>query len=115
MADITITRAVRDGGIEVTENAAAASQTIPAKYCDENAYLLVRNADTATAATITVKAGTGQRNVLGDLEVSVPAGKLYAVGPLDSMRFKALPEGSITVSVAGPATLTNVKLAVVYR
>ena len=102
MADMNKILAVRDGSITYTENAAAASATIPI-YKDEKLAVLANNAS-AGAVTVTVKAGDGIRNVLGDLAVSVPAGSKMLIGPFDSMRFGS--GGKLTVTTSAQTSVT---------
>lgn len=102
MADYNKTLAVRDGSIAYTENAAAASATVPI-YKDEKLAVIANNASGA-AVTVTIKAGDGIRNVLGDLTVSVPAGSKMVIGPLDSMRFGA--GGKLTVTTSAQTSVT---------
>ena len=59
---------------------------------------------TSAEATVTVVAGNGIRSSIGDLVVTVPASSEYIVGPLDSMRFKDLTTGNITVKISGGTT-----------
>ncbi|NCB05027.1 MAG: hypothetical protein EOM69_05845 [Clostridia bacterium] len=115
MADMVNTKAQRDGKVVLNETSGAATQTIPwAGVCDERAYLIVRNTDTTTAATVVIKAGTGQRADIGDLTVTVAQSTAGVIGPLDSMRFLDRATGKVTVTLAGPTTITNVKLAFIY-
>lgn len=102
MADYNKVLAVQDGNIAYTENAAAASATIPI-YKDEKLAVIVNNAS-AGAVTATVKAGDGIRSVLGDLSVSVPAGAKMLIGPFDSMRFGS--GGKLTVTTSSQASVT---------
>lgn len=105
MADITKTQATRDGGVQLTATTGAATQTIACDTLDETTAFLVSNSSTSAAATVTIKAGNGIRSAIGDLVVTVPAESEYIIGPLDSMRFKDLDTGSITVTISGGTTV----------
>lgn len=118
MADLTKSTAVRDGSANITSNAGAASQTIVASGVDERLFIRVTNTD-ATTARVNVNKGNGIRSVLGDLKVDVAQNAVKVIGPLDSMRFKSLATGKITVTITGTndaafgGTVGNVKLEVI--
>ena len=104
MANITKTYATRDNATELIGTTGVAKQTIACDTMDEKTAFIVSNtAD--TAATVTVLAGDGMRSSIGNLVVEVPATSEYIIGPLDSMRFKNLTDGTITVEVSGGTTI----------
>lgn len=104
MANITKTNAKRDGGVALASATGAATQKIACDTPDERTALIVQNSSASEAATVTVAAGNGMRSSIGDLVVSVPASSEYIIGPLDSMRFKDLTDGTITVKISGGTT-----------
>ncbi len=85
MADIDKTMAVKNGSVVFTPVAGAASQTIPVSK-DERMVIYVNNGG-STAITATVKAGNGICSVQGDFTVSIGAGDIAIIGPLESARF----------------------------
>lgn len=103
MSNISKTYAVRDDAKELISTAGAETQTIACDTMDEKTAFIVSNTGT-TPATVTVLAGDGMRSSIGDLVFEVPASCEYIVGPLDSMRFKNLKEGIITVNISGGTT-----------
>ncbi len=103
MANITKTYATRDSATKLVATTGKATQTIACDTMDEKTAFIVSNTGTA-AATVTVLAGDGMRSSIGDLVVSVPASSEYIVGPLDSMRFKNLKDGTVTVKISGGTT-----------
>ena len=103
MANIEKTYAIRDNATELTSTTGVAEQTIPCDTMDEKTAFIVTNTS-AEDATVTVVAGNGIRSSIGNLEVTVPANSEFIVGPLDSMRFKDLITGNITVKISGGAT-----------
>jgi len=107
MADITVNKATRDGLTQCTLATGAASQTFVYDTADEKTAVVITNSGSADAV-VTVKAGNGLRCAIGDLEVSVPAGTTGLVGPLDSMRFKDLSTGKVTIKISGGTTSLNV-------
>lgn len=107
MADITVNKATRDGFAQCTLATGAASQTFVYDTTDEKTAVIITNSGSA-AAKVTVKAGSGLRCAIGDLEVSVPAGATGIVGPLDSMRFKDMTTGKVTIVISGGTTTLNV-------
>ena len=104
MTNIEKTYAVRDSATELKATAGVETQTIPCDTMDEKTAFIVENTSDSEA-TVTVCAGDGMRSSIGDLTINVPAGTEYIVGPLDSMRFKNLVNGNITVKVAGGSTI----------
>lgn len=113
MADLTKTTLMRDSSVTATSNNGAVSQTIVLSGQDEKMALRVANTDAATV-TVTIKAGDGIRSVLGDLSGTVvPSTGVKYFGPFDSMRFKDLSDGKVTVELSGATTVSLVKLEVV--
>ena len=104
MANITKTYATRDEATNLVATAGKATQTIACDTMDEKTAFIVANTG-SSSATVTVVAGDGMRSSIGDLVVEIPATSEYIVGPLDSMRFKNLVNGNITVKVAGGSTI----------
>lgn len=104
MANIEKTYAIRDNATALVSTNGAQEQTIPCDTMDEKTAFIVTNSSAAEEATVTVVAGNGIRSSIGDLVVAVPASSEYIVGPLDSMRFKNLVTGNITVKISGGTT-----------
>ena len=107
MADITVNKAVRDGVATCTLATGAATQTFVYDTQDEKTAIVVTNTG-SSAATVTVVAGNGIRSAIGDLVVTVQGGSTAIVGPLDSMRFKDLSTGKVTIKISGGTTSLNV-------
>lgn len=107
MADITVNKAVRDGYSKCITASGAASQTFVYDAPDEKTAIVISNSGSGSAS-VTVKAGNGLRCAIGDLTVSVPAGETGIIGPLDSMRFKDLQTGKVTLEISGGTTVLNV-------
>ena len=103
MANITKTYATRDNATELVATKGTATQTIACDTLDEKTAFIVSNTG-SSSATVTVAAGDGMRSSIGNLVVEVPAESEYIVGPLDSMRFKNLKDGTITVNISGGTT-----------
>lgn len=103
MANITKTYATRDSATELVATSGAATQTIACDTMDEKTAFIVSNTGDSNA-TVTVMAGDGMRSSIGNLVVTVPASSEFIVGPLDSMRFKNLHDGTITVKISGGTT-----------
>ncbi len=103
MANIEKTYAIRDNATNLVSTPGSATQTIACDTMDEKTAFIVSNTS-SSSATVTVLAGNGIRSSIGDLVVTVPASSEYIVGPLDSMRFKNLTDGSITVRISGGTT-----------
>ena len=104
MANIEKTYAHRDSAVELVATNGVQEQTIYCDTMDEKTAFIVTNTSTTEEATVTVKAGNGIRSSIGDLVITIPASAEYIVGPLDSMRFKNLSTGNITVKITGGAT-----------
>lgn len=104
MANIQKSYATRDNGTELISTTGAATQTIPCDTMDEKTAFIVSNTSATEDATVTVVAGDGIRSSIGDLTVTVPKSSEYIIGPLDSMRFKNLSDGNITVNISGGTT-----------
>jgi len=75
---------------------------------DEKMALLIQTQAT-TAPTVTVKKGTGIRSSIGDLTLSCATSKLYCV-VLDSMRFKNMTTGKITIRSTQADSVALVRL-----
>ena len=103
MANIEKTYAIRDNATKLVATNGVATQTIPCDTMDEKTAFIVTNTS-AEDATVTVVAGNGIRSSIGDLVITVPVSSEYIVGPLDSMRFKDLTTGNITVKISGGTT-----------
>jgi len=103
MENITKTYAVRDNATELIATPGADVQTIACDTMDEKTAFIVSNTG-SSSATVTVVAGDGMRSSIGDLVIEVPASSEYIVGPLDSMRFKNLKDGTVTVKLSGGET-----------
>ena len=101
MANIEKTYAIRDNATALVSTNGAQEQTIPCDTMDEKTAFIVTNSSATEEATVTVVAGNGIRSSIGDLVV---ASSEYIVGPLDSMRFKNLVTGNITVKISGGTT-----------
>lgn len=104
MDTVSKTIAKRDDATLLEATAGAAAQKIVCDGLDEKTAIIVQNTSQSEAATVTVVAGNGMRSSIGDLEINVPASSEYIVGPLDSMRFKDLSDGTITVKIKGGET-----------
>lgn len=103
MENITKTYAIRDNATELVSTPGVESQTIACDTMDEKTAFIVSNTG-SSSATVTVVAGDGMRSSIGDLVIDVPASSEYIVGPLDSMRFKNLKDGTVTVKISGGTT-----------
>lgn len=102
MADIVKTEAVKNGGVALTTTAAEASQTIAISK-DERMCIIVNNGgEDAVSASVT--AGSGICSVEGDLEVSVAAGAVEVIGPLESARFGK--DGKFTLELSATSSVT---------
>lgn len=122
MADLTLHVLSRNTAVEITEEAGAASQTIPMSGYPDNVFLSVRNTD-AAAATITFSAPSNRgawQSDLGDLSQAVAQNEEFIIGPVDGARFKNADE-DITVAITDAdgttysGTVTNVKLAAIVQ
>ena len=107
MADITVNKATRDGVTQCTLATGTASQTFVFDTQDEKTAIVITNS-ASSAATVTVKAGNGIRSSIGDLEATIAANSTGIVGPLDSMRFKDMSTGKVTINISGGTTSLNV-------
>ena len=107
MADIKVNKATRDGFSQCTLATGTASQQFVYDTTDEKTAVIITNSG-SSAAAVTVKAGTGLRCAIGDLTISVPANSTGIVGPLDSMRFKDMTTGKVTIEISGGTTSLNV-------
>lgn len=103
MANIIKTYATRDSATKLVATSGVSTQTIACDTMDEKTAFIVSNTGSADAK-VTVVAGDGMRSSIGDLIVTVPASSEYIIGPLDSMRFKNLQDGTITVQISGGTT-----------
>lgn len=65
--------------------------------------LLVTNTSAVTTDTITIKAGTGVKSGLGDLDVDIAENEQYLIGNLESTRFDQ-GDGSLYVDFATSVT-----------
>ena len=99
MADINVLMGARDAlptAGTLTALTANTDFTIPwTAGVDERMALLIQTQGT-TAPTVTVKKGNGIRAGIGDLTLACATSKLYVV-VLDSMRFKDMSTGKVTV------------------
>ncbi len=102
MADIVKTNAVKNGGVALSTTAGEASQTV-AIGKDERMCIIVNNGSGA-AVSAGVSAGNGICSVEGDLEVSVAAGAIEVIGPLESARFGA--DGKFTLELSATSSVT---------
>lgn len=107
MADINVLLGKRDAlptsGVLTVLGAGVAS-TIPWNGVDERMCLYI--ATTIAASTLTIAKGTGIRSSIGDLVLTLAASKVYCI-VLDSMRFKDMATGKVTITstVADSAAL----------
>lgn len=104
MASILKTYAVRDSATKLLSADGVQEQTIALDKMDEKTAFIVTNISWEEDAIVTVVAGNGIRSSIGDLVVNVHAGEEYIIGPLDSMRFKDMTTGNVTVRISGGAT-----------
>ena len=120
MADITKISTERNGAVEVTAVAGAASQTVPMSGYPDNMFLYVRNTDAVTARIRFSAPTDGNRAAwqadLGDVYQDVAQNEVFIIGPVDGARFKDADE-DITVLITGDddaafgGTIGNVKIA----
>ena len=107
MADISVLAGKRDGlptaGVLTVLGAGVAS-TIPWAGVDERMCLYIIT--TAAGSTLTIAKGTGIRSSIGDLVLTLAGSKVYCI-VLDSMRFKDMETGLVTITstVADSAAL----------
>lgn len=107
MADINVLAGKRDAlptAGTMTVLGAGVASTIPWAGQDEKMCLLITT--TAAGSTLTITKGTGIRASIGDLVLTLAASKTYAI-VLDSMRFKNMSTGKVTITstVADSAAL----------
>lgn len=98
MADINVLAGKRDGlptANTLTVLGAGVASTIPWAGVDERMCLFIQT--TAAPSTITISKGTGMRAPIGDLVFTTVASKVYCI-VLDSMRFKNMATGKVTIT-----------------
>jgi hypothetical protein len=104
MADILEMNCKHATSTSSTWSAGAAQFTVAlGNGLDNNAYLLVNNTLTNVIVRVNVKAGDGDRSVLGDLDVDIAASSIGAVRFSDSMRHKTMTTGKVTVNLRDTA------------
>lgn len=104
MADILEMNCKHATSTSSTWSAGAAEFTVAlGNGLDNNAYLLVNNTLTNVIVRVNVKAGDGDRSVLGDLDVDIAAASIGAVRFSDSMRHKTMSTGKVTVNLRDTA------------
>jgi hypothetical protein len=111
MADINVLVGKRDAlptAGTLTTLTANTDTTIVWDGVDERMGLLISTQGT-TAPTVTVKKGTGVRSVIGDLTLGLAVSKYYVV-VLDSMRFKDMATGKVTIKSTQADSVALVKL-----
>ena len=98
MADINVLLGKRDGlptaGVLTVLGAGVAS-TIPWNGVDEKMCIYIQT--TVAPSTVTIAKGTGIRASIGDLVFTTVASKVYCI-VLDSMRFKNMGTGKVTIT-----------------
>lgn len=117
MADIRVLTHRNATSTVGTWSAGAAEFTVPlGTTSDHRAALLVNNTLTNTVVRVSVKKGDGIRSVLGDLNVDVAAASLAVIPFTDSMRFKTMSTGVVTVNLndTSNTALTATPLASVF-
>ncbi|MBO7208429.1 MAG: hypothetical protein J6V58_01685 [Clostridia bacterium] len=105
---MTVNKAKRDNAVVCTVEAGTGVQTFDYNTIDESTAIIITNTNVSEAAEVTVKAGNGMRSSIGDLVVTVAAGDTVILGPLDSMRFKDMSTGQVTIEISGGTTTLNV-------
>lgn len=105
---MTVNKAKRDNAVVCTVETGSALQTFNYNTVDEATAVIIANTDSSDVAEVTVKAGNGMRSSIGDLVVTVAAGDTVILGPLDSMRFKDMSTGQVTIEISGGTTTLNV-------
>jgi hypothetical protein len=98
MADINVLQAKRDAmptAGTLTVLGAGVPSTIPWNGVDECMCLYIQT--TAAPSTITINKGTGIRSSIGNLVFTTAASKVYCI-VLDSMRFKDMSTGKVTIT-----------------
>lgn len=118
MADISIFKI--SGGVSDSKTTSgitsgAASQTIPHSGKDSRLALRVANGNESQEAVVCIEAADGPRAALGDMKVTVEAGKTVYIALFDTARYKDLTTGKITVDITGVSgsTLTEQQLTAV--
>jgi hypothetical protein len=104
MADIAKTNAVKNGNIQFSPAAGAASQTIVVSK-DERMCVYVNNGGGAPI-TATIPKGNGIASAAGDLAVTVTNGTSQIIGPLESARFVDVTTGKMTLNLSGTTSVT---------
>ena len=127
MADIA-KLTVLTKGATATMSAGTASFTVPlGGGKDSRAFLFFDNANTNVTVRAKIKAGDGELNALGDMNVDIAASMAAAIPMGESMRFKNRVAttayangGSVTVNLTDTAdgalaagTLANVKTVLI--
>ncbi len=105
---MTVNKAKRDNAVVCVLEEGSAVQTFDYNTVDEKTAIIINNKNESEASVVTVKAGNGMRSSIGDLVVTVNAGDTVVLGPLDSMRFKNLTTGQVTIEISGGTTTLNV-------
>ncbi len=105
---MTVNKAKRDDAVVCVIEGGSAVQSFDYNTVDEKTAIIIANTHDSEAAEVTVKAGNGMRSSIGDLVVTVNAGNTVVLGPLDSMRFKDLTTGHVTIEISGGTTTLNV-------
>lgn len=111
MADINVLVGKRDGapdGGTLTALTANTEVTIPWNGVDERMCLYISTQAT-TDPTVTILKGTGIRSSIGDLTLTLTKGKVYPV-VLDSMRFKNMSTGKVTIKSTQADSVALIKL-----
>ena len=110
MADINVLVGKRDAlptAGTLTVLGAGVASTIPWDGVDERMCLYIQT--TAAVSTVTIKKGTGIRSSIGDLVLTTVASKVYCI-VLDSMRFKDMTTGKVTVTSTVADSVALIKL-----
>ncbi|MBQ2753974.1 MAG: hypothetical protein IJA19_01590 [Clostridia bacterium] len=105
---MTVNKAKRDNAVVCVLEAGSQTQAFDYNTVDEKTAVIISNTHASDVSEVTVKAGNGMRSSIGDLVVTVNAGETVVLGPLDSMRFKDLTTGQITIEISGGTTTLNV-------
>jgi hypothetical protein len=111
MADINVLEGKRDGvptAGTLTALTANTEVTIPWNGVDERMCLFISTQAT-TDPTVTVLKGDGIRHDIGDLTLALVKGKVYCV-VLDSMRFKSMATGKVTIKSTQADSVALIKL-----
>lgn len=105
---MTVNKAKRDSAVVCSIATGTTTQNFDYSAIDEKTAIIIANTNATAAATVTVVAGNGLRSSIGDLVTTVNAGETVILGPLDSMRFKDLSTGLVTIKISGGTTTLNV-------